>query len=98
MPSTSAPETATGENAPAWAPLITIIPVMSGLMVWRKAKFIPMGTRIATAAGVKVPSEVSTPARRKSTQGIRAVRPLTRRTPAATSRSTVPLRRATANR
>ncbi len=59
---------------------------------------MPIGARIATAAGVNVPNAVSRAATRNSTQGINSTLPRTSRTPAATSRSMVPLRRATENR
>lgn len=98
MPKTRAPETAIGENAPACAPQMTIMPIISGLIRYLKAKFMPIGTSSATAAGVKVPSAVSTAATANSTQGTRIARPRTRRIPWSTSRSIVPLSFATENR
>ena len=50
------------------------------------------GARSATAAGEKVPSEVSAAAMRKKTQGSSSVLPLTRRTQVCTMMSMVPFR------
>src|SRR6478735_9520530 len=90
MSVTRTPETEIGENAPAWAPLIVMMPITSGLIRVRAAKDIAAGEISATAAGLKVPSAVSTEAEKKNTQGTITVRPPTARMQALTRRSIVP--------
>ena len=87
-----------GEKPPAVAPLMTIRPIRTGLILKRTAKLSAIGTMIATAAGTTEPTAVRTPVTAKKTHGISTTRPPTSRTAAATSQSTVPLLRASANR
>ena len=90
MSRTSTPETEIGENAPACAPLIVMMPMTSGLIWVRAANDIAAGEISATAAGLKVPSAVSTEAEKKNTHGTTVTRPRTARMQALTSRSIVP--------
>lgn len=87
---TRMPETEIGEKAPAWAPLIVMMPMTSGLMRLRAANVMAAGAIRATAAGLKVPSEVRNAATRKKTQGISETFPRTARMHALTIRSIVP--------
>ena len=85
------PKMLSGEKPPAVAPLITIRPINSCLMSYLRAKVMPIGAMIATAAGTTAPMPVRTAVTPKNTHGIRATRPPTERTAAWTSQSTVPL-------
>lgn len=90
MSRTSTPETEIGENAPACAPLIVMMPITSGLIRVRAAKDIAAGEIKATAAGLNVPRAVSTEAQKKNTHGTIVTRPRTPRIQALTRRSIVP--------
>ena len=80
-----------GEKPPAWAPWITIRPIISGLMAYFTAKPSAMGAMIATAPGLTAPTEVSAAAMRNMIHGIAATCPRTARTARRTSQSMVPL-------
>lgn len=69
-----------------------MMPMTSGLMPVRAANAMAAGTMSATAAGLKVPSAVSTEATKKNTQGTTVTRPCTALMQLLTSRSMVPLR------
>ena len=87
-----------GENPPACAPWITIMPMSNGLIRYRFAKPSAIGAMIATAAGPSAPKAVSRPVIPNITHGMKATRPRTSRTAPRTIRSTVPLFWAIANR
>ncbi len=95
---TSTPDTDSGEKPPACAPLMISTPITSGLIPARRAAGIAAGASRATAAGEKVPMEVSPAAVRKNAQGSSAVRCPNQLSSRATITSTVPLRLATAKK
>src|SRR3712207_6444783 len=87
-----------GEKPPPWAPWITIMPISSGLIPCRAAKVSAIGAMIATAAGERAPIAVSSAVTANMIHGMAATWPPTSRTAPRTSRSTVPLFCAIANR
>ena len=87
-----------GENPPAWAPWITIMPISSGLILYLPAKLRAIGAMMATAAGDSAPTAVMTAVMANMTQGMRATRLPTSLTAPRTRRSMVPLFCAMANR
>src|SRR6476620_7349671 len=90
MSQTRTPETEIGEKAPACAPLIVMMPMTNGLIFVLAANDIAAGEINATAAGLNVPSAVSTEAQKKNTHGTTVTRPRTARIQALTRRSIVP--------
>jgi predicted lysophospholipase L1 biosynthesis ABC-type transport system permease subunit len=80
-----------GEKPPAWAPWITIMPIIRGLILCFAAKLSAIGAMIATAAGDRAPTAVMTAVMANMTHGIRATLLPTILTAPRTSRSMVPL-------
>ena len=87
-----------GEKPPPCAPWMIISPIIKGLMPCLAAKPSAMGARMATAAGLTAPTEVSAAATANMIHGMAAMRPPTARTARPTSQSMVPLFCASANR
>ena len=74
------------------------MPMSSGLIPCRAAKVSAIGAMIATAAGESAPIAVSSAVTKNMIQGMAATWPPTSFTAPRTSRSTVPLFWAIANR
>jgi hypothetical protein len=92
------PKMPIGEKEPALAPFTTIRPIGTGLRWWRRARPVPMGAIIATAAGPTAPTAVTAAVTKNMAQGTRETRPCAARIATSTSQSTVPLFLAMANR
>ena len=82
MPVTMIPVGATGDRAPACAPLPTMIAIRNGGMPARPATAIAIGAIIEAVATLPGPSDAITPASTKNITGISPTLPRHRRTAA----------------